>query len=212
MISVLLPTLNEEQAIGDTIDRIRRVLPDAEIIVIDGLSFDNTIKIAEAKGVKILLCRERGKGKAIRMAIESANAEQLCLIDADGSYPPEALPAMLKLLDRYDAVVGERKLSEDSMSQLHRFGNSFLTFFANLLYQRYTPDVCSGMWVFNRCYKNIDIRADGFAIDANFYVGMCKKNFKLGSHPIEYRKRLGEAKIRWYHGVEILWFLIRERF
>lgn len=212
-VAVLLPTLNEEQAIGQTIDRIKTVLPDADIIVIDGLSTDKTIEIAEQKGAIIMRCMERGKGKAIRMALSAIEMDRICLLDADGSYPPESLPAMLEMLKDYDVVVGNREDTATSMSFIHAIGNRLLTVFANFLFDKCNPDLCSGMWVMKKTfYKNIEIKSDGFALEANFYTEAVKKNMEFGSFSIKYTKRLGQSKLQWYHGFDIVYFLIRERF
>ncbi len=82
-ISVIIPTLNEEKYIGKTIDSIKTQEMDCEIIVVDGGSTDNTIKICEEKEVKIIELKKRGIGLARNVGAQIARGEYLIFIDAD---------------------------------------------------------------------------------------------------------------------------------
>jgi len=108
---LVLPTLDEEAG-------VREVLEDAlahherfDVLVVDGHSQDATVSMAEAAGVHVVQQRGRGKGAAIRTAIDvflAGSWDALAMIDADGTYPVDALIGMMAELDQHAVLVGAR--------------------------------------------------------------------------------------------------------
>src|SRR5437762_1934681 len=92
MISVVIPTLNEETTLADVIQRCRPFAD--EIIVVDGNSTDHTADIARANGVPFIQQKGRGKGSALRQSSQFARGDILVFIDADGSHMPEDIPKL----------------------------------------------------------------------------------------------------------------------
>ena len=142
-VSVILPALNEEKTIGETIDEILRTDMetsgyDVEILVVNNGSIDKTRAIAEKKGAVIITEPRKGKGNAIRRALESINGDFVFILDADYTYPATYIPQMLGLLEiRYDVLIGSRLKGEMDKGAMKRFnltGNHLLTLMANILY------------------------------------------------------------------------------
>ena len=101
-ITVIIPTLNEAQSIELTIEEIKAELGNPKIIVSDACSSDGTPQIAESLGAKVLMQRERGKGKQIALALKyvSPNTEWLVMVDGDYTMPAVYIPLMIGLLQK----------------------------------------------------------------------------------------------------------------
>lgn len=216
-IVVLLPTHNEEQAIGQVIDEVNQVL-DCQIVVADGkgsaASTDRTCAIARRKGARILR-PPRGKGAAVRYAFRRISADYVFMLNADYTYPPSYLPLLLaELEDGADAVVGARKYREPgAMSLGHRFGNWCLTCLTNLLFGSKFQDICSGMWGFRGdVVKKLELTSVGFSLEADICTNIILNGWDVRQIPIEYRRRIGWAKLSVITGFKIAWFLIKRRF
>ena len=88
MLTIVLLTLNEEEAIGTVIDELKHEGYE-NILVVDGYSTDFTVKIAKEKGAKVVLQKGKGKTGAIKTAIELAKTPYILVMDADGTYNPK---------------------------------------------------------------------------------------------------------------------------
>ena len=132
-ISVVIPTLNEENTVAEIIERSKPY--SDEIIVVDGHSSDRTREVAERLGVKVILDNKKGKGEALRHAINFISGDIIVFIDADGSHDPEDIPKLVEpiLKDEADHVSGSRLIG--GSSELHGgfdecfrlMGSSFIT-------------------------------------------------------------------------------------
>ena len=217
-IGILLPTYNEEGNISQVIEDINKIKEkNWEIVLVDGGSSDNTVKIAKQKGAKILEYNQRGKGRAVAYAFDKLDYDYLIIMDADLTYPAEEIKKMLtKLREDCDVVVGSRfdgKIEEGAMKGLNRIGNIGLTLVGSILYQQRTGDLCSGMRGFTKkAYKKMLIDAPHFEVEANFFAEAAKKKLKSCEVPIEYRKRGGQSKLTAWHGIRIGMYLLTKRF
>jgi len=120
-LSIVIPTYNEAENIQALCEKIKQAMKEAQIIVVDDNSPDGTAEIArKIPGVKIIVRKnERGLGSAIIAGINAAQTDVICVMDADLSHPPEAIPLMLKLIEegKADLVVGSRKVSGGGTSE-----------------------------------------------------------------------------------------------
>ena len=111
-IAIIIPTLNEEPTIGELIDNIHslNISPKPIILIVDGGSIDNTVGICKKKNTKIIVQRRKGKGSAIREAVDQIVEDIIIFIDGDGTYSIPEIELLLKPLleDRADMVVGSR--------------------------------------------------------------------------------------------------------
>jgi len=154
-VTVILPTRNEEEALGPTIDAIPRGwCKDLEIMIVDGNSSDRTREIALEKGIRVHLEDRKGYGRAYRTGFDVASNDIIVTMDADCTYPAELVPELVKRLidDELEFITCDRlSMAEDgSMSGLHGFGNWVLSFTARLLFGYGVKDSQSGMWVFKK--------------------------------------------------------------
>lgn len=214
-LTVLIPTLNEEKAIGSVIKKIpvhNLSSYNVRVVVADGRSTDRTVEIAKACGAEIIFERRKGKGIAVKTALEHIDSDYVVMLDGDMTYDPADIPELINCLSHCDAACGYRNASKSSMRSSHMLGNKILTATANLLYKQKTRDLCTGYWSFTkRAYKNMIISAAGFELEANIFAEISRLGLRLDGIDINYSKRAGEAKLRAKDGLRILLFLLKSR-
>jgi glycosyltransferase involved in cell wall biosynthesis len=221
-ILIILPTLNEEPTIGRVIDEIPRETLEGKgyrvrLLVVDGNSTDRTRDIAREKGASIITERRRGKGIAMTKAFRLAEANFVFMIDADYTYPSGYIPDMLKLLERYPAVIGSRmrgRREKGAMSRLNLVGNYLLSLIATVFYGKRISDVCSGFWGFRgEVIKSLPLRASAFDLEAEIFSQLVRRGYNIAEVPVDYRRRSSPAKLRSLRdGTRIGWALITRRF
>ncbi|UCG10284.1 MAG: glycosyltransferase [Dehalococcoidia bacterium] len=222
-VCIIIPTLNEAEAIGKLIDEIPREAMqqkgyEVEVLVTDGASTDRTGKIAEARGAKVIVEPKQGKGRQMRKALQMVDADFIFMLDGDYTYPPSYITEMLELLRHtYPVVIGSRlrgKIEKGGMSLLNMIGNHLLTLMANLLYKTRISDLCTGYWGMRReVIPNLSLTSNGFDFEAELLGQIAKKGYQIGEVPIYYRRRQTPPKLRSIRdGLRIGWSLIIRRF
>ncbi len=218
-LSVIIPTMNEEESIGQVIDSVRQALPgwDYEILVVDTNSKDRTREIAMEKGAVVVEEPRRGYGRAYKTGFERAKGEVIATLDADCTYPAEEIPALYGMLMERDLefITTNRfaRLEKGSMTAKHRLGNLALTLMTNSLFGVRIRDSQSGMWVFRRSILDrLVISADGMPMSEEIKIEAFRKARSL-EVPIAYRRRVGEVKLSsWKDGWMNMRFLFEKRF
>ncbi|HSA35677.1 MAG TPA: glycosyltransferase family 2 protein [Methanomassiliicoccales archaeon] len=218
-LSVIIPTMNEEESIGQVIDSVRLALSgwDLEILVVDTNSKDRTREIAAERGAVVIEEPRRGYGRAYKTGFERSRGEFIATLDADCTYPAEEIPALHKVLidQNLEFITTNRfaKLEEGAMSAKHRLGNFALTFTSNLLFRVKIKDSQSGMWVFRReILDRLVLSDDGMPMSEEIKIEAFRKVRSL-EVPITYRKRVGEVKLSsWKDGWKNMKFLFKKRF
>ena len=219
-VSVIIPTMNEEASIGRVLDDVHRALEptpyDHELLVVDTRSVDRTVEIAEARGARVVQEDRRGYGRAYKTGFAAAQGAFLVTLDADATYPAEAIPRFLRRLEAgWDFVSGDRmtRLDREAMEPHHRLGNAVLNWTVRLLYGVPIRDSQSGMWVFRRAILDrLDLENDGMPFSEEIKLEVLAAGFRFLELPIDYRPRLGEVKLRsWEDGWANLRYLVRRR-
>jgi glycosyltransferase involved in cell wall biosynthesis len=222
-LSVLIPVYNEKDTLLELVRRVEAVsLPvDKQVILVDDGSTDGTrelLKQLEGRCVVVLHERNRGKGAAVRTALERATGDFAVIQDADLEYDPEDWPALLApLLDgRADAVYGSRFLGGPHRVLLfwHYAANMFFTLLTNVLYDINLSDMGTCYKAAHtRLLKSIPLRSERFGIEAELTAKLCKRRVRLYEVPISYSGRTYAEgkKITWRDGFSYLWCLLRYR-
>lgn len=201
-ITIVIPTLNEAEAIGKVIDELKQEGYN-NILVIDGYSKDGTPDIARQKGAKVIYQHGKGKAGAIKTAIENINTPYILIMDGDYTYDPKDIIKMLQHADKYDEIIG-RRTNTENIPILHRIGNKIINYTFNLLLGASLTDVCSGMYLLKtEAIKDAELKTTDFNIEVEIAAHMINYG-KITEVPINYRKRIGKEKIRtWKSGYQI---------
>lgn len=193
-ITILLPTLNEEEAIGEVIDELKTEGYE-NILVIDGHSNDKTIEIAKTKNVTVQYQKGSGKSDAIKSAIEFVKTPYLLVMDCDYTYDPRDIQKFLEKIDGVDEIIGVRNLKIEGCSKINQLGNSMITRAFNLAMGSKLNDVCSGMYLFRLDFlKKINFQSKGFQIELEL-AAKTGEYGKISEVPINYRTRLGKPQM-----------------
>jgi hypothetical protein len=219
-VSIILPTLNEEEAIGSVIDEIpKKEIEDmgynVETLIVDNNSKDRTRIIAKKSGAKLIIEPRKGYGRAYKTGFKLAKGEIIVTADSDFTYPMRIIPAVIKMLEKenLDFINTNRFTGKGYMQFTRKFGNKILTFFTHLLFGIKIKDSQSGMWIFKKDILNkLNLKSDGFPFSEEFKIEACVKKLKIKEIPIKYRKRLGQSKIKDFKdGIMNLIFLFVKR-
>ena len=216
----LLPTLNEEEAISGTIDKIplekvRSMGFECEIAIVDGGSKDRTVELARLKKVTIIQSPKKGYGFQYIYALSHISGDIVITGDADSTYPLEIAPKIIDLLikENLDFINTNRfaGLKKSSMSLSHYIGNKILTLVGNLLFGLRLKDNQSGMWCFDiNKIKKLGLENKDMAFSEEIKIRAFKK-LKSKEIAITYRSRVGKSKLNYLHALKNLIFLFKLR-
>jgi dolichol-phosphate hexosyltransferase len=220
-ISVVIPTMNEEQSIGQVLDSVHSTLTQAgmqhEMLIVDTNSKDRTRDIAREKGARVIEEPRRGYGRAYKTGFENATGDIIVTLDADCTYPAEDIPKLVNTLDqeKIDFITTNRfaGLEPGAMTFEHHIGNKILTMTMNVLFRVKVRDSQSGMWVFRRDKLSaMHLNDDGMAMSEEIKIEAFKK-LRSMEFPIYYRRRVGEVKLSsWKDGYKNIRFLFKKCF
>lgn len=201
--SIILPAYNEERGIGSVLDKIKDVMTASgivyEIIVVDDGSTDETVEVAQARGVRTLQHSvNKGYGAAIKTGIRNARHDLVAIIDADGTYPCEVIPKLVSYMDSCDMVVGARTGGSVAIPLIRRPVKWAIGWLANLVAGEPIPDINSGLRVFRRqvVLRFFNMLPDGFSFTTTLTLAMLSNGYLVRYMPINYQPRVGRSKIR----------------
>jgi glycosyltransferase involved in cell wall biosynthesis len=211
-LSVVIPAFNEEGAVRQTIEDVRREMDATgvpyEIIVIDDGSEDRTLEIARETGVVVDTNQvNTGYGASLKRGIRHAQHEYVAILDADGTYPARYLPPMLEMCRTQDMVVGDRGAAMKNVPMIRKPAKWVLNTFASFLAERRLKDLNSGLRVFRKSelVPFIPLLPQKFSFTTTITLCMSCNGKRMIYTPIEYGRRVGKSKIR---PVDFLNFLI----
>lgn len=196
-VCILIPTLNEEETIGEIIGEFKSDGFE-NILVIDGNSTDSTREIAKREGAKVVIQRGKGKGAAIKQAFEIIEEKVIVMIDGDGTYSPSEVKKLLDpvMNDEADHVIGNRFAYNGAFTRFNKIGNMILNKIFGFGYGIKLNDILSGYRVLTReGMKKMSLRRKGFEIEAEMAIESAKKGIRIKEVPITYAKRKGRRKL-----------------
>ncbi len=208
-VTIVLPALNEEEAVGPVIDELREVGYE-KILLVDGHSSDNTVNLALEHRIDVILQIGEGKAGAIWTAIQKIETPYIVIMDCDYTYNPRDIESLLYETDGNDLVIGVRMKGRSNISLIHRFGNWVIKTTFKYLFGSSLKDVCSGMYLLKtKAAKKMDLSSKGFAVEVDI-VSQMLMNGSVGEVPISYRTRVGKRKLsRWSDGLSIFFSLFK---
>jgi glycosyltransferase involved in cell wall biosynthesis len=201
-LSVVIPAFNERDGVGDVIRELSSVLDEAgvpfEIVVVDDGSTDGTADAAEAAGATVLRhTSNRGYGASLKTGILSAGYDIICIMDADGTYPADRIPDLLREFQHADMVVGARTLRSGAIPFIRKPAKWVLNRLANYVTQAKIADLNSGMRIFHRdaALQYFHILPDQFSFTTTITMSMHCDKYAVSYVPIDYKRRTGKSKI-----------------
>jgi glycosyltransferase involved in cell wall biosynthesis len=207
-LSVVIPAYNEEEGIVPVIERVLAIRPvlaqmdiALEFIIVDDGSRDRTAAIV-SKYHEVRLIRHlknRGYGAAIKTGFRYACGEYLAFLDADGTYPPEALPQLLRvaIVQKADMVVGSRMGGARSKMPLaRRMGNLAYARLLSLIGNVRVRDTASGMRIIRKdILGRLYPLSDGLDFTPAMSTRAIHENLKIVEVPVPYAERVGRSKL-----------------
>lgn len=208
-VSVVIPAFDEEQGIGEVIGDLVAVLGgptcaglEWEILVVDDGSRDGTADaVAPWVGARVSLLRHErnlGYGRSIKTGIRRARHPWVLIIDADGTYPAEHIPALLARRADHAMVVGARVEAGAQDPWLRRPPKWALRKLACVLSGQAIPDLNSGLRVFRKelAVQVEEQLSERFSYTSTITLALSATGHRIGYVPIGYRRRKGKSKIR----------------
>ena len=209
-VTVCIPTRNEEGLVGEIIDLVKPYAD--EVLVVDGRSTDRTREIAQAHGARVLQDTGKGKGEALRIALDQAACEIVVFIDADGSHEPKDIPALIAPIrnDTADMVIASR--GRGGSDELHGTFEQLLRYLGSQIFMlginyRWNVRLTDSQNGFRAIRKDkaatLGLRANLTTIEQEMLMRALKKGLRvdeIASH--EFERKWGVSKV----SVWKLWF------
>src|SRR6478672_10890908 len=204
-ISVVIPCLNEEEAVGAVVDQawegIRSSGREGEVIVVDNASSDRSAEVAAEHGARVVTEPRRGYGSAYLAGLASVRGDFVVMGDADETYPIAELgPFVDRLEQGDDLVLGSRfqgQIHGDAMPWLNRrVGNPILTGLLNLFFGVKVSDAHCGMRAVRRdALRTLDLHSTGMEFASEMVFKAFRRKLRVSEIPIDYSPRVGESKL-----------------
>ena len=198
-ISLILPAKNEAEGLRQALPGVRQVLPDAEIIVVDDGSTDQTALVAREMGARVLSSPySMGNGAAIKRGAREATGEILMFMDADGQHNISLIPAVLtRMAQGYDMVVGAR--GWDGQASVGRgMANGLYNRIASLVTGHRVADLTSGFRAVDagKFREFLHLLPNGFSYPTTITMAFFRSGYAVAYEPIPVAPRIGKSHIR----------------
>ena len=204
LVSVVIPCLNEaeniEQCVEAALVALREMDVPGEVVVADNNSEDDSARLAERAGARVVVERRRGYGSAYLAGFAASRGRYIVMADADLTYDFNEIPRFVAELDKgAEMVIGDRmdNIQPGAMPWLHRYiGNPILTGLLNLFFRTGISDAHCGMRALRRdVLPRLDLRTTGMEFASEMVIRASKENLRIAEFPIEYHPRGGESKL-----------------
>jgi glycosyltransferase involved in cell wall biosynthesis len=204
LVSVVIPCLNEAENIEACVSAAREALGrmdvPGEIVVADNGSEDDSARLAEQAGARVVVERRRGYGSAYLAGFAASRGRYIVMADADLTYDFNEIPRFVAELEKgAEMVIGDRmdNIQPGAMPWLHRYvGNPILTGLLNLFFRTGISDAHCGMRaVRSDVLTRLDLRTTGMEFASEMVIRASKEKLKIAEFPIEYHPRGGESKL-----------------
>lgn len=205
VLSVVMPTLNEERSIASCIRRTKRSFDELDVpgeIIVSDSSTDRTPEIARSLGATVVSPDREGYGSAYQRGLACARGEYIVMGDADCTYDFAEIPRLYDTIRQTgaDMILGSRLLGEikpGAMPPLHRYvGNPVLTELLNLVCGTNISDAHSGYRIIRRdALEKLDLETAGMEFASEMIFQACQEDLTVREIPITYYRRRGEPEL-----------------
>jgi glycosyltransferase involved in cell wall biosynthesis len=204
LVSVVIPCLNEaeniERCVAAALEALGEMGVVGEVVVADNNSEDDSARLAEQAGARVVIERRRGYGSAYLAGFAASRGRYIVMADADLTYDFNEIPRFVAALQEgAEMVIGDRmdNIQPGAMPWLHRYiGNPILTGLLNLFFRTGISDAHCGMRALRRdVLPRLDLRTTGMEFASEMVIRASKEKLKIAEFPIEYHPRGGESKL-----------------
>jgi glycosyltransferase involved in cell wall biosynthesis len=224
MLSIIIPVYNEKYTIGGIIQRVQRLHMDKEIIIVDDGSTDGTTEIlrnlesTEKREIKIIYHKlNRGKGAAIRTALNYVGGDLVAIQDADFEYDPGEFPKLIAPIieGKADVVYGSRFRDSECQRRMyfwHMIANKILSLLSNAFTDLNLSDIETCHKVFKaHTIRSIEIEESRFGFEVEITAKLAQRECRFYEVGISYlgRTHLEGKKIGWKDGIRALWCIVK---
>jgi glycosyltransferase involved in cell wall biosynthesis len=215
-VTVIIPAYNEVEGLAAVLPPLQRSLETDgiphEIIIVNDGSTDGTETFAATQGLRVLThVKNRGYGAALKTGILAASHERLVTIDADGTYPPEAIPALLNELDHAEMVVGARRISRWTGPWSRKMARWALGALANYLAGLRIPDVNSGLRTFQKTsvLRYFHLLPNTYSFSTTLTLALLSDRRTVRYLSVEYHERIGRSKASTWDAIQFPLLVLR---
>jgi dolichol-phosphate mannosyltransferase len=202
-VSIVIPTKNEAEAISGVIAEVRPYAD--EILVVDGHSTDDTRRIAQELGARVILDGGKGKGDGLRCAAAQVSGEIMVFVDADGSSDTRDIPRLVEPIKagRADLVIGSRsrggsdELHGDLEKLLRVLGSDIILVGTNWRFKACLTDTqCGFRAILTAVFRDLGLRENITTIEQEMTMKCLKKGYRVGEVPShEFARKYGVSRI-----------------
>ena len=199
----MVPCYNERAGLGPLLDMFEAQLKGSgvqfEYVIVDDGSTDGTGEIPMREGIQVVRHDfNRGYGAALKTGIRAASHDWILIIDADGTYPVDRIPDLVKEAELCDMAVGARIGANVSHSIVRRIAKWPIHRLADYLVNRHIPDLNSGLRMFKKelAMRYMRLFPDGFSFTSTITLALMADGWRVRYIPIDYYKREGKSKVK----------------
>jgi len=205
-LTIIIPAYNEEGSIIETLEELKKTVSAIktpyEIIVVNDGSSDRTAELlTDYEGVRLINHKmNRGYGASLKTGLKKAKYEDICITDADGTYPNNRIPDMYEHYteEELDMLVGERTGKNVSYSFIRKIPKFFIIKLASYICDYKIVDINSGLRIFKKdvAMKFFHLYPNGFSFTTTITMSMLCGDYNISFTPIDYFARVGKSKIK----------------
>jgi glycosyltransferase involved in cell wall biosynthesis len=198
-LSIILPAKNEAQSLQRLLPELQEEFPDAEILVVNDGSTDNTEEVCAANGVRVVSHRQsKGNGGAVKAGARAATGRIFLFMDADGQHKPADIHLLIQSLESgHDMAIGAR--TRGSQASVGRgIANTFYNWFATRMTNQSIPDLTSGFRavIGSKFREFLYLLPNGFSYPTTITMAFFRAGYSVDYIPIVAEKREGKSHIR----------------
>jgi glycosyltransferase involved in cell wall biosynthesis len=196
--SLVIPAYDEERGLEAVLESLAAAAIDGlEVIVVDDGSTDDTAKVAERYGARLVSHpANRGKGTAVQSGLAVVGAAKVVVMDADGTYPIAAIPRLLELLETNDHVRGIRRIGRKNIPALNRLGNALIRLSVRFAFRVRSADPLTGLYALRTVeLRRMNLSSPGYGLETEIAIKSSRMRLRTVDHPIAYGARQGRSKL-----------------